>query len=38
MRAELAAEVLVVAGAFGRDKAGWNAVEESRGSTSEGFS
>ena len=35
MRAEVAVEVLVVAGAFRASKAGCNAVEEPRGSTSD---
>src|SRR4051794_19562483 len=35
MRAEVAVEVLLEAGVFGRAKAGWSAVEEPRGSTSD---
>jgi hypothetical protein len=35
MWAEVAVEVLMVAGAFRASKAGWNAVEESRDSTSD---
>jgi hypothetical protein len=38
MRAEVAVEVLVAAGGFRASKAGWNAVEEPRDSTSEEFS